>query len=353
VVKVDSSPHSEAISLEPLAPPRTMRPVVWWATAGVFFAVLQLMVYGAWIIQGDAYAQTTGPDKLDAGAKVLAWVLQGASTAGIITVLLYLFRRSRREGHLTWDSFIAIAFLSVFWQDTICNYMRPIFLYNSYMVNLGAWNPHIPGWISPHARNTPEPLLLSGPIYGWWFVLFAVVFCAMARRARKRWPQIGKFGIFAMGVVVLGFLDAALELTFIRGGLFAYSGVVRELSIWPGKTYQFPLYESLIVGVFCSTIGMLRLNRDDKGRSAIERGIDRVGVTGGKVTAVRAFAWIGLANTMFVILNIGYNWIGFYADTTPKYPSYLSNGLCGPGTGVDCPGQDIPIPMPRTPLKNN
>jgi hypothetical protein len=132
--------------------------------------------------------------------------------------------------------------------------------------------------------------------------------------------------------------------------LFAYSGVIRELSIWPGKTYQFPIYEGVIVGVFCSIIGMIRYTRDDKGYSVIERGSDQVRVTGRKLTVIRALAWIGLANTMFVILNVGYNWIGLYADTTPKYPSYMLNGICGPDTDVECPAPGVPIVFPETKL---
>ena len=351
MVRVESAPRSSNRDLaDPLASNRrTLRPVVWWATAGAFFAVLQICVYANWIIQGDAYRQPMGADTMDSGAKFWAWLLQGISASAGLWTIAYLTRRSLRQKGVAWDAFIAIAFFSVYWQDTIINYLRPIFLYNSYMVNLGAWNPHIPGWISPNARNTPEPLLLIAPVYVWWFVLFAVVFCGLAKRAQQRWPNMGKAGIFAIGVVVLGLMDTLLECLAIRTGLFAYSGVIRELSIWPGKTYQFPLYEGLIVGIFCSIIGMLRYSRDDKGFSAVERGSDRVRFTGKKLTVMRALAWVGLANTMFVLLNVGYNWIGLYSDTTPKYPSYMLNGFCGEGTGIACPGQDIAIPMPNTP----
>jgi hypothetical protein len=326
------------------------RPVVWWAAVGAFFVIVQVGVYASWILQGDAYPQTMGPDTMDAGAKFWAWLLQGLSASAGLWTIFYLARRSFRQKGLAWDSFIAIAFFSVYWQDTIINYLRPIFLYNSYMVNLGAWNPHIPGWISPNARNTPEPLLLIAPVYVWWFVLFAVAFCGLAKWAQRRWPNIGKAGIFMLGVLVLGLMDTLLEGLAIRTGLFAYSGVIRELSIWPGKTYQFPIYEGVIVGVFCSIIGMIRYTRDDKGYSVIERGSDQVRVTGRKLTVIRALAWIGLANTMFVILNVGYNWIGLYADTTPKYPSYMLNGICGPDTDVECPAPGVPIVFPETKL---
>ncbi|HZQ77937.1 MAG TPA: spirocyclase AveC family protein [Acidimicrobiia bacterium] len=326
------------------------RPVVWWGAVGAGFLALQLYVAAAWILAGDAYKQPMGPDRMDAGAKVLAWILQGASTGALVAVVVYCARRWRRERRMPWDAMLGIGFLCVFWQDTMCNWLRPIFFYNSYMVNLGAWNAHVPGWISPHARNIPEPLLLSGPIYGWWFVVFAAAFCAMARRARRRWPGISKIGLFGLGVVLLGIMDMVLECTFIRGGLFAYSGVIRSVSIWGGKTYQYPMYEAVIVGVFCSIVGLLRLGRDDKGLSVIERGADTIKVSTKGQAAIRTLCFIALSNVMFVVLNVVYVWIGLYVDPTPKYPSYLSNGLCGPTTDVVCPAPGVPIVLPDTKL---
>lgn len=326
------------------------RPVVWWAAVGAGFLALQLYVAAVWIFSGDAYKQPMGPDEMDTGAKVLAWVLQGFSTSLLLGVVFYCARRWRRDGRMPWDAMLGIGFLCVFWQDTFCNWLRPIFFYNSYMVNFGAWNSHVPGWISPHARNIPEPVLLSGPIYGWWFVIFAGAFCAMARRARKRWPDITKVKLFFMGVVLLGIMDMILECTFIRGGLFAYSGVIRELSIWGGKTYQYPMYEAVIVGVFCSIVGLIRLGRDDRGFSVIERGADTLKVSTKGQAAIRTLCFIALSNVMFLVLNIVYVWIGLYVDPTPKYPSYLSNGLCGPGTGVECPAPGVPIVLPETEL---
>src|SRR5439155_1179924 len=109
------------------------------------------------------------------------------------------------------------------------------------------------------------------------------------------------------------------------------------------------MYEALVVGVFCSVIGMLRYYRDDRGRSRIERGIDDLRLRPRRRSIVSALAFVGLANVMFALLNVGYNWVGLYVDKTPDYPSYLVNGLCGPGSGYECPAPGVPVFLPDSP----
>ena len=47
------------------------------------------------------------------------------------------------------------------------------------------------------------------------------VICGLAKRAQRRWPSMGKVGIFLIGVVVLGLMDTLLEGRAIRTGRFA------------------------------------------------------------------------------------------------------------------------------------
>jgi hypothetical protein len=325
------------------------RPVLWWAAIGAAFLALQIYIYLAWIISGDAHRTPTGPDPVSSSTKFWAWSLQAASVLGMVVVIVYCVRRSRREKRLTFDALVAIGFFSVFWQDTIVNYIRPNFFYNSYLVNFGAWDPHIPGWLSQNAQKTPEPILLSGPIYVWWFVLFAVVFCGVAKRAKQRWPGIGKVGLFFIGAFVLGLLDFALESLAMHGNLWAYSSVIRPLTIFDGHRFQFPLYEPfLIVGPTCSVIGLLRYRRNDLGQSAPERGLDRVRASSRQKSLLAALAFVGLANVVFGAFNVVWNWGALYGGQTPSYPSYFRNGICGPGTAYSCPGPRVPIPLPQS-----
>jgi hypothetical protein len=51
---------------------------------------------------------------------------------------------------------------------------------------------------------------------------------------------------------------------------------------------------------------------------------------------------VALSNVMFVVLNVGYVWIGLYANKQPTYPSYMTNHLCGQVT-YPCPARGVPI----------
>src|SRR5438445_9813274 len=239
--------------------PRSRPAAFWWAMLGAGCLVVAAYVWLSWIVTGDAKATTTGSDPVGTSTKVWAWTFQGLSVAALAVVVTYIVRKWKREGRMPFDAMLVIGFFCVFWQDSICNYLRPMFFYNSYLVNLGGWDPHIPGWIAPNHQYIPEPLLFAGPIWGWWFLTFAVTFGFVGRWARKRWPTMGKLGIFAIGFLVLGLFDMVLELTFVRSGLYAYSGVIRGLSLWGGKTYQFPLYEAVMLSAVMCVPGMLRL----------------------------------------------------------------------------------------------
>lgn len=307
---------------------RPGRPVVGWAVVGVGFLVVGGWAMSAWVISGDAYAtRPVGPEEIGASTRALAWVLQGASVGSGVVAVVYLVNACRWERRITWDTMVALGFLSAYWQDTLINYTRPLLYFNSCLVNLGSWDPHIPGWQTPGARDTPGPLLLTLPMYLWMFMGFSVLVCALARRIHRRWPGIGMPGLFGAGVLAVGLVDLVLEAVLIRSGLYAYGGVIRELSLWGGRPHQFPLYESLLVGVLGSAIGVLRFTRDDRGLSVIERGADRLGDGARRATSLRVLAFCGFVNAIFLAATAVFIGLGFFADPTPRYPSYLTNGL--------------------------
>src|SRR5579864_8839771 len=114
-------------------PHRRTPPVVWWAIVGGGFFLLQIYVYAFWIIGGDAHATHTGADPVPNATKFWAWTIQSLSVALLIAVIVHCYRQNRREGRFSFDSMVCLGFLGVFWQDTVCNYLRPIFFYNSYL----------------------------------------------------------------------------------------------------------------------------------------------------------------------------------------------------------------------------
>src|SRR5205085_12380369 len=138
------------------------------------------------------------------------------------------------------------------------------YFWNSYLVNFGSWAPHIPGWLSPNAHRLPDPILLAGPGYFWTTLPVVIGVCAVMRWCERRWPSLGMVGLVTLAWVAAFVADLLLELPWVRTGLLAYPGTIHELSIWGGKTYQFPIYEAAIWGMVWAMLGALRYYRNDK-----------------------------------------------------------------------------------------
>lgn len=318
-VAIDSNDISAAV---PKA--LTRQPVFWWAGTGIVFAALQVYILLLWLSSPDFASIGSGIDQVPAQVKSSAWISQFNALALFLGCAIYCARKSWREGRLTWDALLVIGGLSVCWLDTAINYFRPIVLYNAYMLNQGSWSSHIPGWAST-AQSTPEPLLFVVGLYGWWFLLFSVAFCAVARRLKRRWPQIGIGGLILAGIAVLSALDAVLELAFVFSGLYVYAAVIPGWTLWQGTVRQFPLYGPLILGVLCTAVAVLRYDAGERRYSFVERGADDLPVPIKMRTLIRVLAIIGFMNVVFVTAVAVHWWIGVYAEQ-PAFaiPSYLS-----------------------------
>jgi hypothetical protein len=328
---------------------RRRPPVLGWAAVGALFCALEIVVLVAWLTSDSATPSPGGLDPLPSSTHAWLLVFQTLSVALGVVAVIYAVHTSRRERRLSFDAMLLIAWLSVWWQDPLLNYLRPQAFYNAHMVDLGSWSEQIPGWILPNGSNFPEPFTFSLGVYFW--MVFCTMLCATAMRTAKRLrPDLGAVGVFLCGFAAMIVLDLVLELTFIRTGVYAYPGVVRSLSIWGGETYQFPLYESFFWPAFWAAGGALRYFRDDKGRSVVERGVEELRVGKRARVALSVLAICGFFNVGYlVIYNVPMNWISLHVDTTPRYPSYLSAGICGPGTGYDCAGPRVPVPLPESP----
>ena len=326
-----------------------LRPIHYWSAFGAACVAIQVYVYGSWLLSGDVYPQRTGSDPVPLGVQAAAWIMQATSILAVVALIVYVWRRSRREHALAWDALIAIGFAAAYWQDPIINYFRPVYFYNSYLINVGAWTSHIPGWLSPHAGNLPEPLFMILPIFTCLFVVFGIAFCAMARRVRRIWPDIGQVGLFVIGVLVFGIFNIFMEAVFLQTRLFVYAGVVNPLSLFAGHSYQFPLYEAVVAGINSSVVGMVRLTRDRNGQSAIERGADELSAGKRAKTLARVLAFVGLGNAVLVFTNVVYIAFGLHVDQMPQYPSYLKNDICGTEISPPCPGPGVPISLDNKP----
>jgi uncharacterized membrane protein len=327
-------------------------PVVRWAWLGAAVAVFILYVFARWFITGHAVPTAPGPDPLPNTERIfIFWVQCVALAAGVVAFSLIVVRPWVREGQLTTTGMLYICWLTLFFQDPMMNYTSPTVLYNSYMVNLGTWTlGSTPGWTSPHGNNLPEPLLLI--IVGYTIIGYSLCFPVLAILNKvKEWaPQLSKFRLAILGILILIALDTLFESLLLRTGVYAYPGGIHAITLFAGKTYQFPMTEGIFYGGL--TIGatmVLLLYRDDRGQTFVERGLDKLQISSlGKqwVKFLALFAYVQIS--MLVVFSIPMQWFATHSGAYPSgYPSYMINGLCTYGTdGNQCPGPGISMPRP-------
>lgn len=325
-------------------------PVKIWAVVGGAFLLLEAYVLVRWIAVGQATSTPVGPVAVPTTMKATAILLQVLSVLGTVWALIaVVFRPWRRDGRLSADGLLALAFLPLFWQDALLNFTQNWFVYNSGMPNLGSWYTNVPGWLAPNTNRVPMPVFFTYGSYLWLGVAFTAVANWLMRRAKARWPGIGAVGLIAVASACGALCDLVAELVFIRvGGLWAYAGAIPSLSLFPGRYYQFPLYSPVLFGVTLGLWAALRYYRDDRGRTLVERGTERLRTGPRRQTFLRYLALSGALNIIFLV---GYNVpIQLFALHAAPWPQdildrpYFTNGICGPGTTYECSSPNVPIP---------
>jgi len=333
-------------------PPRQSRPVLLWAVIGAAFIAFEVVVLARWVFGPNFKSTPAGADAVSSGQQALYIAIQIAvPIAAVACLYFWVVRPWRREGRLTTDGMLAISGAMVFFWDMSMNYTSVSLLYNSHLVNRGAWaNGAWPTWISPNASNLPEPLFVSIP--GYTALVFSqVVFILwLLRKAKARWPSLGVFGTIATIVVGLTIVDTIIEILLLRTGLYAYPGGIRGITLFAGHTYQLPLSETVLFGgLGLGAIAVLSYFRDDRGHTFAERGIDTVKLSTKGKQLVRFCAIFGAVHGAFLVLYmIPQQWFAVQSDPFPPgYKSYMINDMCASGSdGTTCPGPGVPMPRP-------
>ena len=327
---------------------RGTQPIAVWALLGIAVIAVQAYVYGSWILSGDATPTPHGATPVPRWMTLSARGWEGASLI-ILVVILYrlVIRPWRREGQPRLDGILFIGFLSLYWQDPIVDYVQPWFTYNTAFVNFGSWAPHIPGWVSPNMHRLPEPLLFIGPMYGITVLLFARIGNAAMRRAKAHWPRIDKLGLVLVCLGTMMVMDVILEPLWLRFGLISYPGAIEGWTLFHGKYYQYPLYQAPLAALFFGSFACLRYFKNDRGETLAERGLSTFRLSPGRKTGLRILAVIGACNLCFALgYNVPAQIFAIHSDVWPEditKRSYLTDGLCGPGTDYACPGPGTPI----------
>ena len=97
----------------------------------------------------------------------------------------------------------------------------------------------------------------------------------------------------------------------------------------------------------------LRFFTDDRGRTFVERGLDRVRGGFVKQQLIRFLAiFAACSGFFFVFYNLPAQWFAMHADPWPEdlqKRSYFTMGICGDGTDRLCPDPALPMRSQRAP----
>lgn len=272
--------------------------------------------------------------------------------AGILVtiVLLYvvLVRPWRRDGRPSTDGLMAIACLLLVFQDPWSSYVQHWFTYNSSLPNMGSWVNEIPGWLAFGApgRQVLEPLLWSPFMYCYAFFGITVLGSVAMRKAKRRRPHWGNLRLFGFCCAFMIVVDFVLEgVLFLPLGFYSYAG--GHWSLFPDAYHKFPAHEAVFAGTMFAVMASVRYFVDDKGQSLAERGTDSIRAPAGRKSLLRFLAIFGIFNVAVLACYniptaiIAANSTAWPADVQKR--SYLTDRVCGQGTGRACPGPNVPI----------
>lgn len=324
--------------------PARSRPVLWWAGLGAVAVAFQAYVYIAWIASDDFKPTPTGADPVPQTEKVFAWILQPALALVAVAALIWVVRGCRRAGYLTLDAKLLIAGYCQLWLDPIGSVIRPEFFFNSYYVNRGSWLGHIPGGMTPNGHLLADLPLLELPVYG-SMIFICVGGCALMRWLRRRRPQISNVALVLWTWVGVGlFLVVFEEIFVLRTGAAVWLAPVSWLTIFYGTRYQMSLIpDPIFWSGFMVAMISLRFFVNDRGEPASDSGLDQVRVPARAKTAISTFAVVGFVSAAMLISSVFAIGASLYSTTPKNLPSYLRDGICGPGTQFECPNRGVPI----------
>ena len=319
-----------------------------WSGIGAFWLLLSGYIFATWILGGHSHTTATGVTPVPESMKFNAVFWQ--SFLGLLSAILFYYfvvKGWRREGRLPLYGMLYIAAQSMWWQDALLNFFSPVFTYNSILINWGSWNASVPGWVSPNAEKMPSPVLLYLGLYPVFFCGATVALVALMRKMKARWPGLSNFQLVSVMFVALGLFAVLAEGTWLRTGMYTYTGLYSPITLWPDQAYKVPVFSVFVLDSLVLTLlACLIYYRDDQGRTYVERGCERLGA-GFRTGAMRCLAVVGAANTiLFAAYNIPMNYLaiigpGWAPAVLEK--SYFTNGVCGDGSSYACPGGAVPM----------
>jgi hypothetical protein len=187
-------------------------------------------------------------------------------------------------------------------------------------------------------------------LYIFGMLALMLLFNAVMRVAKRRWPDISAVRMFFWVLGAAMCMDVVIQVPAILLRLWAFPNL--PISLF-SQDVRYPLADLFGFSPFFATMAMLRFYKDDRGRTVVERGLDHLSAR--RRTLVSLLAVIGFANAAYVAFSLPDVWMAPYSSYMAKNtPAHLMNGICDDATTVKgskygpCPG----MPGYRMPLRD-
>ncbi|CAG9988758.1 unnamed protein product [Clonostachys byssicola] len=309
------------------------------ATFGLAFTIMWIQAVIRWISSPTEFrpAPVLGPDEIETWRLVCLRIFEALSV-GVLLVHIWFcilvpafpylkqFKRTDKAPEFTLDGRHVIGGLVALCADGFLNCYQYIFMWNSHSINIGVWAKFLPFHNHASSSRYAESLLWGPPMYVYFCAGFGIVGSKMAMPLRARFSQLSNAGILTIVWCIEFVLDFIIENLAIRiTHGYGFAKTYRPLTLFPGKVYQFPIYESIFVASLGCVFTAMRLKAFENGRSPVEAGYEHWHPR--LQDAVRTFAVIGFsAGAVVMFYHLPLNWLGVIGDCHADMPSYMKPG---------------------------
>ena len=316
---------------------------VGWAWVGAIWFALICYSLTMWIVSGQA--TPTVPVDAEPWRVTVFRVVEISSCVSALMVFYYVvYQPKRKTGRFSSAGLVCLAAFTCWYQDPLLNYIVPCALASSIFTNLGSWSAFFPGAIAPNINRVPEGLFLGcvyiGAMPG---IIYSVLW--FMQKWKGKFPGTSSWGVLLAGFGFSIIMNLVLELPSVYLQMWGYPGAIRSLTFWAGQTYQYPVYEGVFLSLTFVTWAAVLYFKNEQGQRCFEKGLERVKVGNGSKTGIRYLALVGLFQTIFLTTYFVPTWLfSLHQDAwVENFPKHLTNNVCGPGSGIICPGPGIPI----------
>jgi hypothetical protein len=288
-----------------------------WLTAlalvGAALLFYQVWGYVGWLLADIPLRRTDLPVPADVMAGVeRAERLIYCVAIGWCIVLAVLTLRARR---LTWPLMLSVAWLLVYWQESLVNARQHAFTYNAYFLSREDWTPFFP-FLAASKPLLHQPLLMEPLVFFWLIPLVGIGISALLRKL-SRWTQSVPVMVL-MGAGVGCAFETSFEFSAISQQLLAWNAVPATLSMHTATPQQWPLPE-LLLGAVWALPGIAWFYRD---RGWLRWLDPQLGPSGARAATIRVLALSAAINIVFLAYNLVLMYVP--ATATAQFPPWLS-----------------------------